>query len=38
MFYYAKDVYREFPGSYIRIYEDMIDAVSNYEEVEEHVY
>ena len=37
-FYYAKDVYREFPGSYIRIYEDMIDAVSNYEEVEEHVY
>lgn len=38
MFYYVKDVYREFPGSYIRIYEDMIDAVSNYEEVEEHVY
>lgn len=38
MFYYVKDVYREFPGSYIRIYEDMIDAISNYEEVEEHVY
>lgn len=37
-FYYAKDVYREFPGSYIRIYEDMIDAASNYEEVEERVY
>lgn len=37
-FYYIKDGYREFPGSYIRIYEDMIDAVSNYEEVEEHVY
>ena len=38
MFYYIKDGYREFPGSYVRIYEDMIDAVSNYEEVEEHVY
>ena len=37
-FYYAKDVYREFPGSYVRIYEDMIEGVSNYEEVEEHVY
>lgn len=38
MFYYVKDGYREFPGSYVRIYEDMIDAVSNYEEVDEHVY
>lgn len=38
VFYYVKDGYREFPGSYIRIYEDMIDAVSNYEEVEERVY
>lgn len=38
MFYYVKDGYREFPESYIRIYEDMIDAISNYEEVEEHVY
>lgn len=38
VFYYIKDVYREFPESYIRIYEDMIDAISNYEEVEEHVY
>lgn len=38
VFYYVKDGYREFPGSYIRIYEDMIDAVSNYEEVEECVY
>lgn len=38
MFYYIKDGYREFPGSYVRIYEDMIDGVSNYEEVDEHVY
>jgi hypothetical protein len=38
MFYYIKDGYREFPGSYVRIYEDMIEGVSNYEEVEEHVY
>jgi hypothetical protein len=38
MFYYVKDGYREFPGSYVRIYEDMIDGVSNYEEVEERVY
>lgn len=38
MFYYIKGGYREFPGSYIRIYEDMIDGVSNYEEVDEHVY
>ena len=38
VFYYIKDGYREFPGSYIRIYEDMIEGVSNYEEVEEHVY
>ena len=38
MFYYIKDGYREFPGSYVRIYEDMIDAASNYEEVDERVY
>lgn len=38
VFYYVKDGYREFPGSYVRIYEDMIEGVSNYEEVEEHVY
>ena len=38
MFYYIKDGYREFPGSYVRIYEDMIDGVSNYEEVDECVY
>ena len=38
MFYYIKDGYREFPGSYVRIYEDMIDGVSNYEEVDERVY
>lgn len=37
-FYYIKDVYRTFPGSYIRIYEDMIEGVSNYEEVDERVY
>lgn len=37
-FYYIKDGYREFPGNYIRFYENMIDGVSNYEEVEEHVY
>ena len=37
-FYYIKDGYREFPGSYIRIYEDMIEGVSNYEEVDERVY
>ena len=29
MFYYIKDGYREFPGSYVRIYEDMIEGVSN---------
>lgn len=38
MFYYIKDGYREFPGSYVRIYEDMIEGVSNYEEVDERVY
>lgn len=38
MFYYIKDGYREFPGSYVRIYEDMIEGVSNYEEVDECVY
>lgn len=38
VFYYIKDGYRAFPESYVRIYEDMIDGVSNYEEVDEHVY
>lgn len=38
MFYYIKDGYREFPGSYVRIYEDMIEGASNYEEVDERVY
>ena len=38
MFYYLEDVYREFPENYIQVYEDMIEGVSNYEEVDEHVY
>lgn len=38
LFYYIKDGYNESSGRYVRIYEDMIDGVSNYEEVEEKVY
>lgn len=38
MFYYIKDGYNNSSGRYVRIYEDMIDGISNYEEVDERVY
>lgn len=38
IFYYVKDGHGHFYGKYVRFYEDMIDGVSNYEEVDEKVY